>query len=136
MPDWSIEGFVSEPPLSEELAINETQLEPPQHEQQKGQDFIMLYTMLALILIVSVLIIFVWKKTGDKTKVVTIPDDLGGIVKIIEGNDGRITQRELRNRLPHSEAKVSLMLADLEHRGLIDRFKKGRGNVIRLKKGG
>jgi uncharacterized membrane protein len=43
-----------------------------------------------------------------------------------------MTQRELRGRLHHSKAKISLMLADLENRGLIRKFKRGRGNIIVL----
>jgi len=33
-----------------------------------------------------------------------------------------------------SEAKASLLVDDLENRGLVKRFKKGRGNVLVLKK--
>ena len=32
-----------------------------------------------------------------------------------------------------SESKVSLILTELEHKGKIERVKKGRGNVILLK---
>ncbi|MHC1584962.1 MAG: helix-turn-helix transcriptional regulator, partial [Candidatus Syntropharchaeia archaeon] len=31
-----------------------------------------------------------------------------------------------------SEAKISLMITDLENRGLVTKIKKGRGNVIIL----
>jgi len=48
--------------------------------------------------------------------------------------EGRITQTELRTRLPYSEAKVSLLVADLEDRGLIKKIKKGRGNILILQK--
>lgn len=61
-----------------------------------------------------------------------LPDDLREVVDIIAGNGGRIKQKDLRDRLRHSEAKVSLMVSDLENRGIIRKFKKGRGNVIIL----
>lgn len=61
-----------------------------------------------------------------------IPADLSEIMDIIKTNDGRITQKDLRNKLTYSEAKVSLMVSDLEQRGLIEKFKKGRGNIIRI----
>ena len=32
-----------------------------------------------------------------------------------------------------SEAKISLILTELEHKGQIEKVKKGRGNVIILK---
>ncbi|MBN2110776.1 MAG: winged helix-turn-helix transcriptional regulator [Methanosarcinaceae archaeon] len=61
-----------------------------------------------------------------------LPADLQEVVNIIAKNGGRITQKDLRSRLKHSEAKVSLMISDLENRGLVRKFKKGRGNVIIL----
>ena len=62
----------------------------------------------------------------------SLPSDLLEIMDIIKANDGRITQKELRSKLKYSEAKVSLMVSDLEQRGLIEKFKKGRGNIIRI----
>lgn len=61
-----------------------------------------------------------------------LPPDLQEIMDIIRGQGGRITQKDLRGRIRYSEGKVSLMLADLERRGLIEKFKRGRGNVIIL----
>jgi uncharacterized membrane protein len=63
---------------------------------------------------------------------VTLPDDLREVLRIIEKNGGRITQLDLRKALPYSEAKVSLMITDLESRGIVKKIKKGRGNVIIL----
>jgi uncharacterized membrane protein len=46
----------------------------------------------------------------------------------------RINQKILRKELLHlSEARVSLILTELEHKGKIEKIKKGRGNVIILK---
>jgi len=64
---------------------------------------------------------------------VSLPQDLQQVVDIIKANGGRITQRDLRSRINYSEAKVSLMVSDLENRGIIGKFKKGRGNIIVLK---
>jgi uncharacterized membrane protein len=61
-----------------------------------------------------------------------IPSDLQDVLSIIRGRDGRITQKDLRLRLNCSEAKASLMITDLEDRGLVNKVKKGRGNVIIL----
>ena len=62
-----------------------------------------------------------------------LPADLEEVMKIIRGHGGRITQKDLCNRLKCSEGKVSLMLADLERREIIEKFKQGRGNVVILK---
>ena len=61
-----------------------------------------------------------------------IPSDLREVLAIIRDRGGRITQKDLRLRLNCSEAKVSLMVTDLEDRGLVKKVKKGRGNVIIL----
>jgi len=63
-------------------------------------------------------------------KVVGLPDDLKEVMDVIRASGGRINQVELRQKLPYSEAKVSLMIADLEDRGLVRKIKKGRGNII------
>lgn len=69
---------------------------------------------------------------GPESPDASLPDDLKEIMDIIRANGNRITQRELRKKSPYSESKVSLMLSDLEERGLIEKFKKGRGNIIRI----
>jgi uncharacterized membrane protein len=61
-----------------------------------------------------------------------LPEDCRQVLSIIEKNDGRITQLDLRKMLPYSEAKVSLIVSDLESRGLVKKIKKGRGNVLIL----
>ena len=62
-----------------------------------------------------------------------LPQDLKEIIEILERLGGRMTQIDLRGRLNCSEAKVSLMITDLEGRGLVQKVKKGRGNVILLR---
>ncbi len=102
-------------------------------------------TLLSAIVFVIVLLVFfkirglrVFSQAGQSTSVPTsmpreeIPPDLAGVLEIIKASGGRITQKDLRKNLKCSEAKVSLMLADLESRGLIKKIKKGRGNIIIL----
>jgi uncharacterized membrane protein len=71
-------------------------------------------------------------ETGTPEEISSLPPDLQEVLDIIEANGGRITQKELRSKMRYSEAKVSLMVSDLQNRGLVEKFKKGRGNVIRL----
>lgn len=61
-----------------------------------------------------------------------LPADLQAMVRVLEREGGRMTQKELRRQVGHSEAKVSLMVADLENRGLVRKFKVGRGNIVVL----
>ncbi|RMD58627.1 MarR family transcriptional regulator [Candidatus Woesearchaeota archaeon] len=69
------------------------------------------------------------RKTGRVHKV-AVSEDLQKVLSIIDEEGGRTTQKEIRKRLPVSEAKVSLMLDELEHKGLIKRIRKGRANII------
>jgi len=56
------------------------------------------------------------------------------LIKLLKDNDGRPTQKQIRKNIPLSESKVSLMIAELEHKQLIEKIKKGRTNIIILKK--
>ena len=59
---------------------------------------------------------------------------LDSVLKIINKEGGRTTQKEIRKHIPLSEAKIRLMIAELEHKGVIEKIKKGRGNILILKK--
>jgi len=67
--------------------------------------------------------------TNSKEK---FDNDLEKVINIIKKEGGRTTQKELRGRLGLSEAKVSLMITELEHKKVVKRIKKGRSNVIIL----
>ena len=60
--------------------------------------------------------------------------DIEQIIKIIRQEGGRATQKDIRKQIPLSEAKISLMIAELEYKGIVEKIKKGRGNIIILKK--
>ncbi len=65
-------------------------------------------------------------------RVVGLPEDLNEVLNVIRASGGRINQVELRQKLLYSEAKVSLMISDLEDRGLVRKIQKGRGNIVVL----
>lgn len=111
-------------------------------EEEAGAELLWLGVAAVLIIVVVGVIIFYHRKimglvekevTAPPARVVGLPDDLKEVLDIVRESGGRINQVELRQRLPYSEAKVSLMIADLEDRGLIRKIKKGRGNIIVLK---
>ncbi len=63
------------------------------------------------------------------------PQYLDDALAIIKKNDGRISQKDLRKEMAYlSEAKISLIITELEHKGLVEKVKKGRGNVVLLKR--
>ena len=59
--------------------------------------------------------------------------DIDGVIEIIRKEGGRTTQKDIRKMIPLSEAKISLMISELEAKGVVQKIKKGRGNIIVLK---
>jgi uncharacterized membrane protein len=62
-----------------------------------------------------------------------MPDISRQVLDFIKSEQGKTTQKEIRKHIPYSEAKISIVLTELEHNGKIERIKKGRSNVIVLK---
>ncbi|MCS7143397.1 MAG: MarR family transcriptional regulator [Archaeoglobaceae archaeon] len=122
--------------LFPEIEINELP-EIPEMEEVIEED----YSWLAIaISLTGIIFIYILKRRYSKKgseklseDIEVIPDDLRAVIELIKAEGGRITQKELRKRLGYSEAKISLIIADLERRGLVEKMKKGRGNIIFLK---
>lgn len=104
--------------------------------------------MIILLLAIFIVIMFISKngKERDDNKknmsVKPIPEISGSDISDIEiktiafiREHSRITQKELRKMLPYSEAKISLVVAQLESEGKIKKIKKGRGNILVYVKG-
>jgi uncharacterized membrane protein len=69
----------------------------------------------------------------EEEKIPEQQTDLNEVLKIIKEEGGRTTQKDIRKKIPLSEAKVSLMISELEAKGKVEKIKKGRGNIIVLK---
>jgi len=95
--------------------------------------------IIVAILLIIVGILYTIKKLRHKHKK-TESDEMvedvvvNKIIHFIKEEDGRTTQKDIRKKIPLSEAKISLVIAELEHKGVIEKIKKGRGNIIVLKK--
>ncbi|MCK5629703.1 MAG: winged helix-turn-helix transcriptional regulator [Nanoarchaeota archaeon] len=108
-------------------------------EEKEGIDKQIIITAILLI-IALVAIMTLWKhaKKPKKRKqrpvsFISITKELQDIVEVIRKNGGRTTQKEIRKQIPLSEAKISLMIAELEDKGIVKKIKKGRGNIIILR---
>ncbi len=55
------------------------------------------------------------------------------VVAFVKDQGGSTTQKDIRKNFTSSEAKISLVLSELEHNGILQKIKKGRGNIIILK---
>lgn len=97
--------------------------------QERGTS---LYWILGAVVIAVICIaIYLVRKTRKQPLQVQLHPDLEQVLAFIK-KEGTTTQLALRHQFPLSEAKISLMLTDLEAKGLIKKIKKGRGNVITL----
>ncbi|MBI2208293.1 hypothetical protein HYU50_02255 [Candidatus Woesearchaeota archaeon] len=137
------------PSFDEEDDISrEPELSFPETENGSFTPFIII--LFLVILAIVIFVIFKGKKesmkgsgegsgenvhTEEKEKDKKEDDsDLDKVIEVIKKEGGRTTQKEIRKQIPVSEAKISLMIAELEHKGIIRKIKKGRGNIIVLEK--
>jgi len=90
--------------------------------------FWLTFSIVILILIAIISLFIIRKKKHEE-----ISEDLTSKVLAAIKKEGRITQKELRKLFPYSEAKISLIITELEHKGKIEKIKRGRSNVIILK---
>jgi uncharacterized membrane protein len=74
------------------------------------------------------------EQKDNKEKVEELDDDLKKVLDILKAEGGRTTQKEIRKHIPLSEAKVSLIITEMEVKGMVEKIKKGRGNIIILKR--
>lgn len=58
------------------------------------------------------------------------------VVEVLGRSGNRLTQKELREKITGiGEAKISLIVSELEEMGIVKKIKRGRGNIIVLKEG-
>jgi len=104
------------------------------NEDELGQSRTIRYVFVVLIIAITA----IWfsrkysKKPINKPKIEQNQlshDDIEEVLAFIRSNQ-RISQKELRKHFPVSEAKISLILSELESKGEIKKIKKGRANII------
>jgi len=139
------------PDISEEESLLDEDIEIPELYPTEKKSLLWLYVVL-MVLAAFVGVYFILRKrkhkrkeeepeeeeeneTEETTSTEEPTEDLADkVLNFIKENDGRTTQKDIRKQFPLSEAKISLVITELEHKGLVKRIKKGRGNVILLKK--
>lgn len=151
-----IETDKIEDPLIDEINLSEPIVIP---EEEKNHTVLIMITLFSALVLIAALLLkkYYHKRIAPEQKPKTeptlipvnpfeeeptieekmpekLPEDLQKVVDIISKNGGRMTQKDLRKHLNLSEAKISLMVSDLEERGIIDKIKKGRGNILVHKK--
>jgi uncharacterized membrane protein len=127
------------PTFEEENKILQTNLDLNEQFFQKQDNTPWKITVVVLIvlLIISILLYIIKHKkhatqqTYHETS--EEKDELKQLIHFIKQQGGRTTQKDIRKEFPSSEAKISLMITELEQKGKIEKIKKGRGNIIILK---
>ncbi len=66
----------------------------------------------------------------EKAEISAAQGDEKEVLDFIRKQGGRTTQKEIRESFPQSEAKISLIISQLESEGRLKKIKKGRGNII------
>lgn len=121
-----------------EIDIGNSSIKNNEAKNKKDYSFtITLVVMLSLSLIIAIGMYYIRKsikQTANKHETSNEDEYLNQVLKIVSQEGGRTTQKDIRKQIPLSEAKISLMIAELEHKGVIEKIKKGRGNIIILKK--
>jgi len=138
---FNIDLFVF-PELEEDLLEEELDLEPIDLEEA---NYTPLIVVIIIILVLSAYYIYKKqitknkehkdqsKKEDSKEEAKTEEDLLVKVLEIIRKEE-RINQKDLRKQFPLSEAKISLVISELESKGKIEKIKKGRGNILIIKK--
>lgn len=105
----------------------------PESELTQQEKIINIFTRLIIVVLLLVFGFFAWKLL--KKNVVPEEDETAQqVLEFLKKNGGRATQKELRKAIPMSEAKISLVITDLEARDKLEKIKKGRANIVKLKK--
>ncbi|MFH1400797.1 MAG: hypothetical protein ABIH41_04715 [Nanoarchaeota archaeon] len=88
-----------------------------------------LVVVLALIVVGGLVVFMLLRRQGTSARQPVAPDDHDEVLAFIRA-ERRVTQKQVRQRFPLSEAKISLLITDYESKGLVRKVKKGRGNII------
>lgn len=121
--------LILESDFSEEENIIEDQIDIPQELTKISS--IWVYVLIAWLILIFVILYLMRsaKKLGSD-----LDEELDIIVNFIKESGGRVTQKDIRAKFPWSEAKISLIITELEDKKVIKKIKKGRTNVIILER--
>ncbi len=119
------------PLVSEDIEIEEELSSNLFGGDRSWKDFVLIVIFLLFVGIIAYLF---QKRKKQPESIGQLDAELLKLLACIRKEGGRTTQKDIRKTFPYSEAKISLMLTELEDKGLLKRIKKGRGNIILLQK--
>ena len=91
--------------------------------------------IIVLLVIITLSLIMILHKRKEKKVSQPLETDEyeQKLLELIQ-KEKRMTQKEIRKHFNLSEAKISLLITELEHKQKIEKIKKGRSNIIIIKK--
>ncbi|MDO8537870.1 MAG: hypothetical protein Q7S21_03200 [archaeon] len=143
------------PPIIEEFDENDLLVQ----NQKENEKLFPLIALIVVIIIILVLVYFLLVKQKKKESLLPVPmqkEELvevkqqipvvspvqniseqvdktaQGVLDVLKRYGGRMNQKDLREKTDIGEAKLSLIVAELESMQLIKKIKKGRGNIVVL----
>jgi uncharacterized membrane protein len=102
--------------------------------ESKKEDNLLLVGLGLVIAVALLGLLFKWKrKEKIEEKKPELDEHAREVIEALKKSGNRLTQKELREKVSIGEAKVSLIVSELEKEGIVKKIKKGRGNIIVLK---
>ncbi len=135
-PEWGSEGsdgrriYViweqSNPKLGETVSISLI------YEQIFGGTQYAIF-IIPLVAASAIVLIYFFKKRSVKDILPILTSNERKVVEILLREKKGVDQRSIVKETDYSKSKISRILRDLEHRGLVERSRKGRTNIVKLK---
>lgn len=91
------------------------------------------WLFIILVLVIIAVALLLWKPKKKKPEAIDFgQNEADKILEFIQKEGGTTTQKNIRKAFSMSEAKVSILVAELVYRNKVEKIKKGRGNIIIL----
>ena len=122
------------PDVTDEITIDNGEQTEETNKNNLIKNLIIIFAIILILFSIFLFwFFFIFSKSKNKKSTILEDDIKDDIIKFIKKEGGRTTQKDIRRNFPFSEAKISLAITELEHKQLIEKIKKGRGNIIVLK---
>lgn len=149
--DFTSDLILFESPDIENISFDEQELRMIEEllKEKPKTNWLLIAGIAAGAIIIAAVIFFVYKrrkkpkvrkakrrfraKALKQTEEKPVGDEVMAKAMEILKRERRVNQKDLRKEIGVSEAKLSLVIADLEAQGKVQKIKRGRGNIILYK---
>ncbi|MFH1510538.1 MAG: hypothetical protein ABIF10_02510 [Candidatus Woesearchaeota archaeon] len=121
------------PDISDEQGLLNQELDVPSIALADGKFSLLLVGLIIFLVVLAIILLAIaplYRRARIKFEPDSLPEEIIGFVR---KSGGRVTQKDIRRKFPVSEAKISLVLTELEAKGRVQKIKKGKGNIVVLR---